>query len=292
MLLPFFTYGVLWGHNNIGSPQLSEKDIDHSYKRATHWLVTNSDEIIKDGNPYLWWMLNESLVYKDNFAVRGMIDRFRKITNRSYLNSPWAYLVYGTNGNVNADQVVHLRVPDYVKYFIYGYSCNKALGERTIIQKQNDTSFCLKEQPLSPACVTHQVMGFRFLQRVGCNEVPEVEEKIHRLSETIEYQLIFDPRMVDVYIQRVLMLVDSNNPQKINPLWLKRVLDGQLKNGGWGDFQPLIAIGNRALGFTKRGVAIRSEKATFHATAQGLLLMAMLQANDHEAFNLMGNDNL
>jgi hypothetical protein len=73
------------------------------------------------------------------------------------------------------------------------------------------------------------------------------------------------------------MQMDSGHQSKINPRWVKRILLAQHADGGWGDFQPLIPVGGgEYFGFHAKGAGIRKPESSFHATAQGIWLMAML----------------
>ncbi|HEX5635822.1 MAG TPA: hypothetical protein VFY78_01940, partial [Gammaproteobacteria bacterium] len=152
-----------------------------------------------------------------------------------------------------------------------------SLAYEDIIKIQNQTNFCWKHHPVSPACTTHQLMAFRFMQRTGCEEPQFVADSINTLSGYIKQQSTYDFRVVDVYLQRVLMQLDSGHQDRINPRWVKRILAHQNADGGWDDFQPLIPVGGgKYFGFHARGVGIRNPESNFHATAQGVWLMAML----------------
>ena len=129
---------------------------------------------------------------------------------------------------------------------------------------------------IRPACVTHQLMGYRMAQRNQC-AIDNLDGNISVLQKTIEKQLRYDPRVVDVYVQRVLMLIDSSARERIKPRWLERVIDAQQKDGGWSDVQPLIPVGSdKYFGFNANGVTIAEPVSNFHATAQGVLLTSLL----------------
>lgn len=184
---------------------------------------------------------------------------------------------FKSNPDISQNEVALFSLPDYNLHFIYGFSCNSDFGKLDIIKRQNQTDFCWKNHPISPACLTHQMMAFRFMQRTSCNEVKNLSEKMETISEYIRVQSIFDFRVVDVYIQRVLMQLDSGNNSKINNRWIKRIIEHQRDDGGWGDFQPLINIyGNKYIGYSSKGFSIATPKSSFHATAQGVWLMALL----------------
>lgn len=74
-------------------------------------------------------------------------------------------------------------------------------------------------------------------------------------------QLTWDVRVVDVYLQRVLMLVDSGARSRVKPVWLSRVLKAQSKDGGWSAFQALIQVGPElAMGFSSAVIGLGVSK--------------------------------
>jgi hypothetical protein len=83
--------------------------------------------------------------------------------------------------------------------------------------------------------------------------------------------------VVDVYLQRVLMLAESGDARSIKPIWLQNVIEAQRPDGGWSGVDPLLPLGaGRYLGFDGRGFTLRRPVSDFHATAQGVLLFSIL----------------
>ena len=176
---------------------------------------------------------------------------------------------------VNPEFLFHL--PDYNLYFIYGLTCDAGLAQLDIIQRQKNANFCPETHPISPACVTHQLMGLRFRQDKTCGDKAAMADQVKQLQTMIIKQLTWDPRLIDVYLQRVLMLVDTGAVQAVKHQWVKNILDAQSSDGGWGDFQSILALSDkRHIGFYSRGIKLGALKDTLHATAQGLLLMSLL----------------
>jgi hypothetical protein len=179
--------------------------------------------------------------------------------------------------------------PDYNLFFIYAAACDAELANLDIIKRQQEARFCSDVHPISPACVTHQLMGVRMMLERGCGEPEAVRTLMSELQDKVVRQLTWDPRVVDVYLQRVLMLADTNAIARIKPIWIRRVLDAQHSDGGWGQMQMLIPLpSNRAIGFNARGLGVDAVASDFHATAQGVLLLSLLQSfaqkNGAEAF--------
>ena len=98
-----------------------------------------------------------------------------------------------------------------------------------------------------------------------------------QLQHRIQRQLTWDPRVVDGYLQRVLMLAESGNADAIKPVRLQNIIETQRPDGGWSGIDALLPVGNgRYLAFGSRGFTISRPASDFHATAQDVLLFSIL----------------
>jgi hypothetical protein len=207
-------------HNNFGDGSVSDKDIQDSFNDAVDWLKNNRHQIENTNNPILWWMLGEAAYISNNNDLEEIFTEYKNKNYEKYSHSPWSYLFFKTKPILTQNEALLFSLPDYNLHFIYGLSCNSELAGLDVIKMQNKTDFCWKKYPLSSACLTHQMMAFRFMQRTACSEVSGLSEKVESISEFIRFQSILDFRVVDVYIQRVLMQIDSGNRNKINRRWI------------------------------------------------------------------------
>jgi len=159
---------------------------------------------------------------------------------------------------------------------MYAITCDRELQQVPGIAAQNQPGFC-DEHPLRPACVTHQLMGVRLLQDRGCGNPDELQDTLQQLQQRIHRQLTWDPRVVDVYLQRVLMLAESGAVGTIKPIWVQNIIEAQQPDGGWGGFDPWIPVGGGYyLGFGGRGFSPGQPQSDFHATTQNVLLFSIL----------------
>lgn len=278
LLLLLLVLGLAAGviNNNFGDSTYSRDEVKTSFSRSIDWLYANRDNIMQDHNSMLWWMLIQAAEVSNDVRLTALVNEFKSRYANDYRYSVWSYLITGEPSLRPFDAAIE-NLPDYNQHFIYAYSCNYYLAALPVIQMQNETDFCWKHHPVSPACTTHQLMGFRFMQRTDCNDVEALDTRIDRISQFIRLQSMFDFRVVDVYLQRVLMQYDSDHAERVNPRWVKRILNHQREDGGWTDFETLIPLpGNYALGFSARIMDVRRPVSSFHATAQGVWLMAML----------------
>lgn len=272
-------YAYLVWHNNRAAPPPSRQDIVASWERSVAWLMANREAVLRDRNPMLWWMIGQSAESTGDARLQALFADFQREYDRLYGDIfLQAFFKTQQYWGVNIPASAYAGIADYQQYFLFGLTCGGELAQQPAIIAQHATDFCWKSHPAGPTCVTHQLMGYRFLQRTGCDRVAHLDEKVAVLQRSIERQLTWDPRVVDVYIQRVLMLADSGARDRIKPRWLQRVLQAQLADGSWSNRQPLLALGGgRYLGFDAKLVGVGPVEGSFHATAQGIWLTGLLQ---------------
>lgn len=286
IVLPMFGYGMLVWQNNRVAPPPTQQQLAASWEKSVAWLLENRQAVLTDRNPILWWMIGESAKLSGDNRVQSLFDEFRASMNAADPNSVWqTFFTPERYWGANFSEQQTIDLPDYNQYFLFSLTCSKQLASMPLIEAQHQTNFCSKTHPFGPACITHQLMGFRFAQRVGCDRLADLPQKITALQNIIVQQLTWDPRVVDVYLQRLLMLTDSGVPARIKPRWLQRVLNAQLADGSWSNMQPLLPVGGgRYLGFNEKLMGVGSIEGNLHATAQGLWLLSLLRqkANDPE----------
>jgi hypothetical protein len=201
---------------------------------------------------------------------RNLEDRSNKVWR------VWRPLFYpGTRVPVRFEDITYL--PYYDWYFIYASLCDKELGNVPEIAAQNNPEFCDKHL-MSSECVTRQLMGIRLLQRSDCGDAKQLGDTVRQLQERIRRQLVLDPRVIDVYMQRVLMLVESGAKELVKPIWIRHLVNAQRIDGGWASFDPLIPLtGDHYFGYGAKFFTVKkSPRSDFHMTAQGVLLFSML----------------
>ena len=174
------------------------------------------------------------------------------------------------------DIVLLSSLHDYQLFFFYGLSCDSDLGSEPVIQQQMLPEFCSLHY-LHPRCITHQLMGLRFMQRYQCGYETKVNETIGELQKIVVSELTWDFRVVDAYIQRVLMLVDTGAFDQVKPVWISNILKAQNDDGGWDDLHPILYLGNDyVFAHSSALPKIGKPKADFHATAQAIWLLSLL----------------
>ena len=126
-------------------------------------------------------------------------------------------------------------------------------------------------------------MGIRLLQIKNCSNQKLYKNLTVELAKKIESLLIWDPRVGDVYIQRVLILTESRHNELVKPVWIKNILDEQLNDGGWASFYKALPLTtDKYLGFSYKFIDIRRPESNFHTTAQAIYLLSLLSTNNSD----------
>lgn len=282
--LPLLVYAGFWWHNNRPAQSPSVAAIADYRERGVQWLLQHRDAVLRDGNTMLWWMVGESARVSGDARLQQLYDEFRRIDALYHPNNIWdAFFEPQRFRGVHFERTSYRQFADYQQFFLYGLTCSDGLLQDPLIAAQNDTAFCRHGgHAIRPACLTHQLMGFRLAQRNGC-ALPDLQDNIQAVQASIATQLAFDPRVVDVYVQRVLMLEDSGAAARVKPRWIERALAAQRPDGGWSDMQPLLPVGGgRYFGFGSKLFTIAVPRSNFHATAQGVWLTTLLLARPRE----------
>lgn len=267
-------YATLTYRNNRSVPMPERARIQASYDAAVAWVMSREATLLNDANPALWWMIQKSAALTGDPALNTLFERYRQKHLRGGRNI-WEPLFFpGRWIPFRTEDIT--RFDDYQQHFIYAISCDSELAQLPIIQAQLDADYC-DSYPWRPACATHQLMGLRFMQNSRCGDAAATQAAIAALQTRIVRLLTWDPRVVDVYMRRVLMLAESGRPEAIKPIWLARLLEAQRPDGGWSGTEPLLPLPQGAsLGFSARVFTLEAPVSSFHMTAQGVLLMSLL----------------
>ena len=261
-------------HNNRSVAPPDHDQLNTTLENSIRWLTNHRVKILDTSNPMLWRMVQQAGDISGDERLQALFADYaqRYLDMRS--NNIWRPLFYPKSWvPVRFEEIADF--PYYNWHFIYAYTCDRDLAKVPEIAAQNDPAFC-DRHPLRPACVTHQMMGLLLLKRSQCGDQVQLGHSIETLQQRIHTQMTWDPRVVDVYMQRVLMLVESGAGDTVKPVWLQQLIDAQQPDGGWSAFMPLVPIGGgRSIG-TSRLLSIGAPRSDFHITAQGVLLFALL----------------
>ncbi len=266
----------VWQNNRSVSPA-THADINVRFDKSISWLDSNYATLENIQNPILWWMVKQAAENSNNKTLVNIYTKYKKNhldNNPSNLSTPMFDKFYKPK---IPDISAFSALADYQTFFFYGLSCDANLASEPVIQKQlSSANFCSLHY-LHPRCITHQLMGLRFVQRYQCGYDETVKTTIAKLKEDVISELTWDFRVGDAYIQRVLMLVDIDAYKEVKPIWINNILAAQNDDGSWDDLDPIISLGNNyVFAFTSMLPTIKKPKADFHASAQAIWLLSLL----------------
>jgi hypothetical protein len=273
------------GNRDVAPPTMAERQ--QAYVRALGWFHAHEAEVLADGNPALWGMLQTTAdltneAYLRELVARNVANQYRDPQNAS----AWKRMIYPKAEVVVGDSMTAL-VP-YQRFFYHALTCIP------VPLAGGDTTRFLTENVCRPqwlevwrrdmVCSTHQLMGIELARRVGCALPPGLPALEAELLGDIKQQMQWDALMKDAYIQRVLMLYWLGQGDQVKPIWLKRVLSAQHADGGWAGgkqvpewphwMQPEV-IKFALLGLVGQAPPQGALKPDFHATAQGMLIATL-----------------
>ncbi len=267
--------------NNEDINSIDKKTYKVHLEKSISWLQNNQQDILLEKNSMLWWMIYEANKLSHDSRLTSLLQLYFKQYPK-IKSTIWGPLFNGQKVSF-IDSFSLSSFPYYNQHFIYSLHCDADLvKDLAIIAEQNESDFCHQANYFyRPACITHQLMGINFLNQNRCHYIDGIKRVTSDLQQDIVNQLTWDVRVVDVYLQRVMMLLITKAQDQVKPIWVQQILDHQLKDGGWGDFDALFNLwGNRSLGLSAKIISIGSEKSTFHATAQGVYLLTLLLNNN------------
>ncbi len=274
-ILLLLTAWAVWQNNrNIAAP--SQAEVKQHLDRSIDWLISNYSNIEDTQNPILWWMIKQAGLKSNDPRLKNIFSKYKKEhldKMPANLSTPMFDKFYRP---VVPDIISLSSLRDYQVFFFYGLSCDADLGSEPVIQQQMEPGFCSLHY-LRPRCITHQLMGLRFMQRHQCGYEEKVNQTIGELQKTVVSELTWDFRVGDAYIQRVLMLVDTGAFDQVKPVWISNILKAQNDDGSWDDLDPILYLGGGyAFAHTSTLPKIAKPRADFHATAQAIWLLSML----------------
>jgi len=270
----YYAYQYYVNNKDAAWPEASE--IQQTSYKSIEWLSSNYPTIKENHNSALWWMLKEASDISDNKQLSEIYQQYKSRyldPNPANIWTPYFRTFYKP---LVPDMSAFSDYHPYQVFFVYALSCDKSLEKEPVIQEQLEADYCGLHY-LSPRCVTHQLMSVRLMQERYCGDDAQLATLAKSLQKTIVNELTYDFRVTDSYIQRVLALAEAGNFEAIKPVWIQRIIAAQNEDGGWDDLHPLITISDtNSIGWTSTLPRYASTQSNFHATAQGIWLMALL----------------
>ncbi len=277
-----------WANRKVTAVPRTE--VQTSFNRGVDWLVAHQHEILQDSNSALWWMLKLAAHETQDARLQSLLRTF--VTHLEMPNgqaSPWLRML-DPSLPPNRTEPIDAGLQPYQRFFFHAATCQAQLlddGQSSaVFLTQNMCRPMLgKVWGQDRVCSTHQLMGLELHRQMRCTPgSPAQAQLVADLASDVRTQLHISPVFEDAYLQRVLaMRWLAPQPAHLEPIWLRRSILAQGSDGGWaGRYQmpewptwfQLSALRHVAKRLT--GQASTVEPASdFHATAQGVLLMAL-----------------
>ena len=273
-----FLYCEHQNSREVGAPTPAEARA--SFDRASAWIQRNQETVLRENNPMLWLFVRDAGRLAGDAQLEALANVYQAQSARDNLSR----FFFDSSGR---DQARSARLdlsgwPDaYQALFAYGITCNGLLRFDPAVEQMLSPTACEARYAWlrNPWCRTHQLMGLRFVQNNHCNPDAETARTIGTVQDGILSELRWDYRVEDAYLQKVWTLIESGRRNEVKPVWVRRILEAQEADGGWTGADIITPLpGGRALfweGGMRPRMGLRPE-STFHATAQGLYLMALL----------------
>jgi hypothetical protein len=268
---------------NVSFP--ADAQLRSGLSRASAWVFANRERILSEDNAMLWLFVREAGRTSGESRWLELAGDYQSKHADSWV---WRYLFDSSGRAAVAWVNIHFpdNMPDYNRLFIYGATCNASARVDPAVAALLSPSACDRGLMWlrSPWCRTHQLMGLRFVQKNHCEPDAAIAETVTQVQNLILSELKWDFRVEDAYIQKVLMLVESGRRKDVKAAWLRKILDAQRADGGWDGVDNIARLpGDWVLCWADGSLyprITRQRASNFHATAQGLYLLALWLNND------------
>ncbi len=259
-----------------GTPQLRA-----SFARARAWILQNRAAVLSENNAMLWLLVREAGRLADDRQLQSLDAEYQSRSTRGTVSQ----FFFDSTG-IDSARMAHITLGDdwegYQRLFVYGATCNSPLRFDPEVAAMLSPVACETGRAWlrNPWCRTHQLMGLRFVQKNECEPPEETAQTVRAVQDGILSELNWDFRVEDAYLQKIWTLLESGRRAEIRGIWVRRVVESQRPDGGWNGVGVIVRVpGERAVFW--RGGGLHPyvgvvPPSNFHATAQGLYLMALL----------------
>jgi hypothetical protein len=282
VIASFICLRVMSYQNNLDATMPSKEDFHVAFEKTVQWMADNESKCYID-NWFLWLFAREAALLTQNKELLAIVEKYREIKNQQGGNIDGWYLLEHPDESFKYDPVAFGTFNHYAQAIFYGLTGNKEAGASEFIQCQLKSDFSASEtaKNIRSSCLTHQIFGLHYIQKGGkCGDPEQYAPLMEDLQAQIQELLTLDPRVGDVYLQRVLMLVWTGARNKVKPIWFRQILERQRPDGSWYDSHNLFQLvpGFR-IGMGLHLMLLKRDRSGFHTTAQGLFLTALMYSD-------------
>lgn len=270
--------------NSREVPPPASSELKDRFEHAAAWILERRDQVLADDTPMLWLFVREAGRLSGDSRLLGLAAEYQARHSGVWA---WAFLFNARGGAHPLDPPLSVpqSLPGYQRLLLYGATCSATEREDPEVLALLTPSACdagLKWLR-TPWCRSRQLLGLDLVQQNRCEAGAETDRTIHTVQDRLLTELRWDFRVEDPYMQKVLMLVASGRRRDVRAIWLRRILDAQQPDGGWNGVDVIAHLPDgKLLCFSPDQlypVVLSDPSSTFHATAQGLYLLALLLAS-------------
>lgn len=277
-----------------------------AWQHALRWVSDNESRLLENPNSALWWMLHHAAEVSKDSYLRGLVDRHVSMLygNDREVHMPWRRMI-DVNAKVSINQLPMEALVGMVPYqrdFLHATLCapvrtpdQAVSGE--FLQRNLCRPNLLHVVFRDKVCATHQLMALQVHRQGHCGGAQPSAALRAELTEDVKAQLFWFPWFEDADLQRVLMVYWQQGPSGVNPAWFNRVLEAQRSDGGWSGERQIIGLPDglqpsviRQSLDRWRGQPVRPLASDFHASAQGVLLVALSLQHEHAGVWALGDE--
>jgi hypothetical protein len=285
-----------WSASHSGS-MASVEERRHAWQHALRWVSDNESQLLENPNSALWWMLHHAAEVSNNPHLRSLVHRhiFILYGEGKDEHMPWRRMI-DVDAQVSINQLPMDALLDMVPYqrdFLHATLCapvhtpdQAVSGE--FLQRNLCRPNLLHVVLRDKVCATHQLMALQVHRQSRCDGPQPSPALRAELIHDVQAQLFWFPWFEDADLQRVLMVYWQQGPSGVNPAWFNRVLKAQRTDGGWSGERQVVGAPAwlQPAAFRQgldrlRGEPIRPLTSDFHASAQGVLLLALSLQHEH-----------
>jgi hypothetical protein len=265
--------------NSTDVPPPTQSELRASFEKAAAWIQQHREATLRENNSMLWLFVREAGRLSGNSQLAALATEYQDRSTQGTI----AQFFFNPQGSEQI-RTTRLDLSDwqgYQRLFVYGATCNVSLRFDPEVVSMLGPNACNEGHAWlrNPWCRTHQLMGLRFVQKNHCEPDADTARVIEATQAGILSELRWDYRVEDAYLQKVWTLIESGRRDTIKSVWVRRILDAQRPDGSWTGVDVIAPLpGGRALvwGGGVHPRIVPQPEPTFHATAQGLYLMALL----------------
>jgi hypothetical protein len=257
--------GGMYGFNNVAlmSGDQFDRRLDDAIDQATGWIRAHRREIASTKNVAMFMVMKDCHEIHPQPLLAGLVDGYlgERITPdcwRRVLDRGHPVDRADLNRTIRNERMDN-------RWMLYAVAPDQAELDAEDLEGLFDAD------RWSGRHLTHQLMALIRLREDG-EASPRCEATIERLCRRIAAQVRLDIAVVDLYIQKIAVVLDAGHAELIDRRWVERVIENQAPDGGWNDRWCRVFTS-----FRRPALDLADPPSDQHATIQALWLLLQVK---------------